>query len=65
MQDYQFLEEHSFSCNAKNTSHFFNLAPVLTSFLWPKMSVKEQILVLYRKMQFICHQNSTGIQLNV
>ena len=32
MQDDQFLQEHSFSCNAKNISHFFNLAPVLTFF---------------------------------
>ena len=28
----KFLEKHSFSCNAKNLSHFFNITPVLTFF---------------------------------
>ena len=32
MQDDQFLEKCSFSCNAKNVSHFFNSTPFLTFF---------------------------------
>ena len=66
MQDDQFLEKDSFSCNAKNLSHFSSLTSFdILFFVHSKICVKDQILMLHKKMQFIYHQNSTGIQLNV
>ena len=71
MQDDRFLEKQSFSCNAKNLSHFFSLTSFDILFFGHRIiCVKEQILVLHENIQFIFniqkyHQNSTGIQLNV